>query len=73
MDFEVKEVLKESTMKTGRREYNVKLFGFTDCHNSWVNSLLERFQASKSSVTTDGEWSTKEGTQAGRGSRKQWL
>jgi len=58
--YEVKEVLEECTMDTSRHEYKVKWVGYTNCHNSWVaeedlhaNCLLEQFQASRSSVTTD--------------------
>jgi len=58
--FKVEEVLEELTMDTGRHEYKVKWVGYTNCHNSWVaeedlhaNHLLEQFQASRSSATTD--------------------
>jgi len=41
-------------------EYKVKWVGYTNHHNSWVaeedlhgNCLLEQFQASRSSATTD--------------------
>jgi len=64
-------------MGTGRHEYKVKWVGYTNCHNSWVaeedlhaNCLLEQFQASRSSVTTDGVRNlrnTADGVQAGRG------
>jgi len=69
--YKVEEVLKEHTTDTGRREYNI------DCHNSWVveedlhaNCLLEQFQASRSSATTDGmrnPRNTAGSVQAGRG------
>jgi len=66
--YKVEEVLKEPTTDTGRSEYKVKWVGYTNCHNSWVaeedlhtNHLLEQFQASRSSATTDGVWSTKDG------------
>jgi len=75
--YEVEEVLQEHTTDTGRHEYKVKWVGYTNCHNSWVmeedlhtNRLLEQFQASRSSVTTDGvriPRNTSEGVQAGRG------
>jgi len=68
--YEVEEVLEEPTTDTGRHEYKVKWVGYTNHHNSWVaeedlhaNHLLEQFQASRSSVTTDGVRST----WAGRG------
>jgi len=71
------EVLKECTMETGRHEYKVKWVGNTNRHNSWVveedlhaNCLLEQFQSSRSSVTTDGVQNlsnTMESVQAGRG------
>jgi len=75
--YKVEEVLEERTMGTGRCEYKVKWVGYTNRHNSWVaeedlhaNSLLEQFQASRSSVTMDGVWNprnTADGVQAGRG------
>jgi len=72
--YKVEEVLEEHTMDTGRREYKVKWVGYTNHHNSWVaeedlhaNCLLEQFQASRSSATTDRVRSTKDGAQAGRG------
>jgi len=75
--YEVEEVLEECTTGTGRREYKVKWVGYTNHHNSWVaeedlhaNRLLEQFQASRSSVTTDGVQNprnTADGVQAGRG------
>jgi len=71
------EVLEERITDTGRHEYKVKWVGYTNCHNSWVleedlhaNCLLEQFQASRSSATTDGvrnPRNTEDGVQAGRG------
>jgi len=72
--YEVEEVLEEHTTDTGRHEYKVKWVGYTNGYNSWVaeedlhaNHLLEQFQASRSSATTDGVWSAKDGARAGRG------
>jgi len=58
--YKVEEVLKECTTGAGRHEYKVKWVGYTNHRNSWVaeedlhaNCLLEQFQASRSSATTD--------------------
>jgi len=61
----------------GRHEYKVKWVSYTNRHSSWVteedlhaNCLLEQFQASRSSATTDGVQNprnTADGVQAGRG------
>jgi len=58
--YKVEEVLEEHTTDTGRSEYKVKWVGYNNHHNSWVveedlhaNCLLEQFQASRSSATTD--------------------
>jgi len=70
--YEVEEVLKERTTDTGRHKYKVKWVGYTNHHNSWVteedlhaNHLLEQFQASRSSATTDGVRSSKDGAHPG--------
>jgi len=72
--YEVEEVLEECTTDTGRHEYKVKWVGYTIHHNSWVaeedlhaNCLLEQFQTSRSSVTTDRVQSTEDSAQAGKG------
>jgi len=75
--YEVEEVLEERTTDIGRREYKVKWVGYTNHHNSWVteeglhaNCLLEQFQASRSSATTDRVQiprNTTDSVQAGRG------
>jgi len=72
--YKVEEALEECTTDTGRCQYKVKWVGYTNHHNSWVaeedlhaNCLLEQFQASRSSATTDGMRSTKDGAWAGRG------
>jgi len=75
--YKVEDVLEECTTDTGRRESKVKWVGYTNRHNSWVaeedlhaNHLLEQFQASRSSATTDGVRNlrnTADGVQAGRG------
>jgi len=75
--YEVEEVLEERTTDTGRHEYKVKWVGYTNRHNSWVteedlhtNCLLEQFQASRSSATTDrvqNPKNTTDSVQAGRG------
>jgi len=74
--YKVEEVLEECTTDTGRHEYKVKWVGYTHCHHTWVaeedlhaNHLLEQFQSSRSSATTDGVWNlrnTMDGVQAGR-------
>jgi len=75
--YKVEEVLEECTTDTSRHEYKVKWVGFTNRHNSWVaednlhaNCLLEQFQASRSSATTDrmqNPRNTADSVQASRG------
>jgi len=70
MGTKVEEVLEEHTTNTGRHEYKVKWVGYTNCHSSWIaeedlhaNCLLEQFQASRSSATTDRVQSTEDSAQ----------